>query len=113
MAVPVVLGGVGQGHRRGVGADRGVDVAGTTSFFIQKRIHPSMNSPATLADKIERLPPELRDRLGVFVDELLTLVPERGPSRRRPRLGWAGGLSESRDAGTSVELQHRALEWRQ
>lgn len=72
-----------------------------------------MNSPATLADKIERLPPELRDRLGAFVDELLTLVPESRPFRKRPRLGWAGGLAEIRDAGTSVELQHKALDWRQ
>lgn len=71
-----------------------------------------MNSPATPAEKIERLPPELRDHLGAFVDELLTLVPEKGSTRKRPRLGWAAGLSEA-DACTSVELQHRALEWRQ
>ena len=71
-----------------------------------------MNSPVALAEKIERLPPELRDRLGAFVDELLTIVPERGAGKR-PRLGWAGGLSAARDTCTSVELQHRALEWRQ
>jgi len=72
-----------------------------------------MNSQATLAERIERLPPESRDRLGAFVDELMNFVPEREPSRGRPRLGWAGGLAEIRDAGTSVELQHRTLEWRQ
>lgn len=70
-----------------------------------------MTSQATLAEKIERLPPELRDRLGAFVDELMTLVPEKEPSRKRPRLGWAAGLSAARDTCTSVELQHRALEW--
>lgn len=33
-AVPVASGGVRQGYRRVVGADRGIDAAGTTSFFI-------------------------------------------------------------------------------
>ena len=67
-----------------------------------------MNTPATIAEKIERLPPELRNRLGAFVDELLTIVPEEGADRKRPRLGWAGGLSEVGETCTSVELLHGA-----
>lgn len=73
-----------------------------------------MDSAAALGKKIERLPPEVRDRLGELVDELLACVPQKEPrSRKRPRLGWAGGLSVARDTFTSVELQHRASEWRQ
>ena len=93
--------------------DRDVHPAWITLFFIQTHTSSLMDTPSSLAEKIERLPPELRDRLGAFVDELLTLIPEKEPSKKRPRLAWAGGLAESRDRYTSVELQHKALEWRQ
>ena len=104
--------------RRGRVHNRDVDPAGASRldhpiFFIQTRTSSLMDTPSSLAEKIERLPPELRDRLGAFVDELLTLIPEKEPSKKRPRLAWAGGLAESRDRYTSVELQHKALEWRQ
>ena len=31
--------------------------------------------------------------------------------KKKPTLSWAGGLSEFKDRYTSVELQHKVLEW--
>lgn len=31
--------------------------------------------------------------------------------KKKPTLSWAGELSEFKDRYTSVELQHKALEW--
>ena len=32
--------------------------------------------------------------------------------KKKPKLDWSGGLKELRDQYTSVELQKKALEWR-
>jgi hypothetical protein len=36
-------------------------------------------------------------------------VPKRGG---KPTFGWAGALSDMRERFTSVELQHKAADWR-
>lgn len=63
----------------------------------------------TLGEKIERLPPDLREEVEDFVDFLLEKKMKR--ARRQLRLSWAGGLREFRDEYTSLELQKKALEW--
>jgi hypothetical protein len=60
-------------------------------------------------DLIRRLPPELKQE----VDDFVEFLRERRstPKRNKPRLDWAGGLSQYRDKFTSVELQHKAMDW--
>jgi len=63
-----------------------------------------------LAKKIQALPPELRQEVEDFVDALRR---EREPRQRQPmNLNWRGALSDLKDEYTSVELQHKLIEWR-
>jgi len=63
----------------------------------------------TLEELIKELPPELQPEVEDFVQFLLE---KRG---RKPRgklkFNWEGALQDLRDQYTSVELQHKALEW--
>ena len=46
------------------------------------------------------------------VDFLLSKYPEREVIREKFKFDWRGGLSDLKEKFTSVELQHKALEWR-
>ena len=63
----------------------------------------------TLENKIKKLPPEFRKEVEDFVEELLekSMKTQTG----NLRLTWRGGLKELRNQYTSVELQHKSLEW--
>ena len=63
----------------------------------------------SLEKKIRRLPPELLPRVEQFVDELLEKREESPP--KKFKLDWEGALGDLRDKYTSVELQHKILEW--
>jgi hypothetical protein len=54
----------------------------------------------------ERLQEEVRDFARFLAQN------KARPLRRKLRLDWAGGLKDLRDKYTSVELQHKASEWR-
>ncbi len=62
----------------------------------------------TLDEKIRALPPDMQRELEDFVDSLLE---KQGHSKQSFKLSWRGAMRDLRDA-TSVELQHKALEWR-
>jgi|YNPBryBLVA2012_1023415.scaffolds.fasta_scaffold20548_4 hypothetical protein len=63
-----------------------------------------------LEDLIGRLSPELQQEVEDFAEFLLEKhVPE--PKRKYLRLNWEGALEELRDRYTSVELQHKTLDW--
>jgi len=65
----------------------------------------------SLEELIKELPPDLRQEVQDFVEFLL----ERKVNRKKlqkPRLDWKGALKDLRDQYTSVELQHKAMEWR-
>jgi hypothetical protein len=68
------------------------------------------NVVKNLEERIKELPPDLHQEVMDFVEFLLE------KRRRRPtgRLGftWAGALKDLREQYTSVELQHKILEWR-
>ena len=67
-------------------------------------------STETLDRKLELLPPELQREVADFVDFLLAKkVPAK---KKKHRLDWVGGLKEYRDQYTALELQKKALEWR-
>jgi len=63
----------------------------------------------TLKELLEQLPPDLQEEAKDFVEFLLQ---KRGTKEKGElKLQWRGALRELRDQYTSVELQHKALEW--
>jgi hypothetical protein len=63
-----------------------------------------------LEELIRELPPQLRQEVEDFVRVLLGKQPK--PSPGRFTFDWEGALADMREQVTSVELQHKALEWR-
>ncbi len=63
----------------------------------------------TLDEKIRALPPEMQEELENFVDYLLE--KRQRQSKQSFKLRWRGAMRDLRDT-TSVELQHKATEWR-
>ena len=64
----------------------------------------------SLEELIKELPPDLQEEVMDFANFVLERRANR--PRRKPRFDWAGGLKDFRDKYTSVELQHKASEWR-
>ncbi|MDI6886053.1 MAG: DUF2281 domain-containing protein [archaeon] len=63
-----------------------------------------------IEEKIKQLPPELHREVEDYVDFLLQKAKKK-PGKKL-KLDWIGGLKEYRDKYTSLELQKKALEWR-
>jgi len=61
-------------------------------------------------EKIKKLPPELHKEVEDYVDFLLQKTEKK--TGKKLGLEWIGGLKEYRDKYTSLELQKKALEWR-
>ncbi len=68
------------------------------------------NMAKSLEDLVKELPPNLQIEVRDFAGFLLEKHTNR--PRRKPRFDWAGGLKDLRDKYTSVELQHKASDWR-
>ena len=66
----------------------------------------------SLDELVHELPPDKQQEVRDFAESLLE-KRGRPHRRRRLRLPWAGGLREYRDQYTSLELQKKALEWRE
>jgi len=62
--------------------------------------------------KLQELPLDLRREVLDYVDFLIQKYKNRKITRRKFKFDWEGGLSEIRDEFTSVDLQHKSLEWR-
>jgi uncharacterized protein (DUF433 family) len=63
----------------------------------------------TLEEMVKELPPELREEVEDFVEFLLE---KRKPKPKgKFKFDWEGALADMRDQYTSVELQHKILEW--
>jgi len=62
--------------------------------------------------KIRELPEDLRREVLDYMEFLLKKYRVKEIKAKRFKFDWEGGLSEIREKFTSVELQHRALEWR-
>jgi len=63
----------------------------------------------TLEEKIRELPPTYQREVEDFVD---FLIKKRAKIlRKKPNFSWAGALKDMRDQHTSVELQHKTMEW--
>lgn len=63
----------------------------------------------TLEELIKELPPELRQEVEDFVQFLLEKRARK--PKGQLKLDWRGALRDLRDQYTSVQLQHKALEW--
>ena len=64
----------------------------------------------TLEELVQELSPDLRAEVRDFVEFLLTKRDRC--ANKTLRQDWAGALRDCREQYTSLELQHRALEWR-
>lgn len=62
--------------------------------------------------KIRELPENLKKEVLDYIEFLLEKYKGRKNRRKKFKFDWEGGLSDIGDKFTSVELQHRALEWR-
>jgi len=63
-----------------------------------------------LEELIQELPPLLRSEVRDFVEFLL--FKHHRPMQRQLRQDWADALKTEPQTSSSVDLQHRALEWR-
>lgn len=62
--------------------------------------------------KMRMLPEGLMKELLDYVEFLLSKYESRKVESKKFNFGWEGGLSEIKEEFSSVELQHKALEWR-
>jgi hypothetical protein len=62
-----------------------------------------------LEELVKDLPLELQEEVRDFVEFLLEKRVRR--SKAKPTLSWRGALRDLREKYTSVELQHKALQW--
>lgn len=67
----------------------------------------------TFKELIDQLPPELQQEVKDFVEFLLERRTIRLKEEKKGelKLHWRGALRDLRDKYTSVELQHKVLEW--
>ena len=64
-----------------------------------------------IMEKLEELPDDLRREVLDYMDFLLHKYGGR-KDKGTFRFDWEGGLSHLKEKYTSVELQHKASEWR-
>lgn len=69
------------------------------------------NVDIEIEEKIKQLPPEMKREILDFIEFLLNKRREREKRRKTFSFNWAGKLSHLKERITSVELQHKALEW--
>ena len=62
--------------------------------------------------KLQKIPEDLRREVLDYMEFLLKKYKGTESKAKRFRFDWEGGLSEIREKFTSVELQHKVLEWR-
>ncbi|MGR3309513.1 MAG: DUF2281 domain-containing protein [Candidatus Brocadiales bacterium] len=65
----------------------------------------------TIKEKLEELPEDLKKEVLDYIDFLLQKYKKK-TKKRKFKFDWEWGLSELKEKYTSVELQHKAMEWR-
>ena len=68
-----------------------------------------------IGNKIKELPEHLIPQVSDYVELLLNKYGSKASEGAKPnkfRFDWEGGLSELKGEYTSVELQHKASDWR-
>ena len=64
-----------------------------------------------IEEMVKNLPPDLHQEVEDFIQFLINKRVQK-PARKL-RQDWAGALKDYRDKYTSLELQKKALEWRE
>jgi hypothetical protein len=64
-----------------------------------------------LEKKIEDLSVPLKVEVSQYIDYLV-FKSKKNSKKGKFKFDWEGGLSDLKEQYTSVELQHKALEWR-
>jgi hypothetical protein len=64
-----------------------------------------------IEEMVKDLSPDLQQEVEDFIEFLLDKRSRKKPTKLRQ--DWAGSLREYRDKYTSLELQKKALEWRE
>lgn len=62
-----------------------------------------------IVESIQKLPPELQQEVEDFIQFLLSKRKQK--TKGTVKLDWRGELKDMRDQYSSVELQHKILEW--
>jgi hypothetical protein len=62
-----------------------------------------------IEELMKQLPPDLQQEVVDFAQSLVEKQTQK--PKRKLTLAWRGALSDLRGQYTSVELQHKALEW--
>ncbi len=62
--------------------------------------------------KIEKMSPELLSEVMNYIDYLVHKSTVISKTKKPFDFSWEGGLNEISKEYTSVDLQHKALEWR-
>jgi len=62
--------------------------------------------------KIKKLPPDLLSEVMDYIDYLMHKYGSDSKDKKPFDFSWEGGLTEISKKYTSVDLQHKALEWR-
>ena len=62
--------------------------------------------------KMRVFPEDLRNEVLDYIEFLSMKYKDRMGKVKKFKFDWEGGLSEIEEKFTSVELQHKALEWR-
>lgn len=65
-----------------------------------------------IENKIDKLPEEVIPEIMDFIDFLLIKYGKKKTSKNKFKFDWEGGLANLKKDYTSVELQHKSLEWR-
>lgn len=61
---------------------------------------------------MQELPEDLKKEVLDYIEFLLTKHKSKKIEIRKLKFDWEGSLSDIKDKFTSIELQHKALEWR-
>ncbi len=64
----------------------------------------------TIIEKLKHLSPKDHEEVLNLIDSLLT--KKGSDKKRKPKLMWIGGLVEYQGQYTALELQKKALDWR-
>ena len=66
--------------------------------------------------KLKKLPdhllPEVFDYIEFLLNKYGSKETVKGETGKKFKFDWEGGLSKLKDQYTSVELQHKAMDWR-
>jgi hypothetical protein len=65
-----------------------------------------------LNEKLKNVPPQLIPEIMDYIDFLLNKYGIDRRNKRKFNFQWSGGLSDISGQYNSVQLQHKALDWR-